>query len=587
MNHSPVNTNPYDNLPPSSFWKTAVAEKSTLELKSLWKPKFFISQSDGIITAGSCFAQHISKALCGRGYNWLDFEPPPEGYEPAKARDDGYGVFSFRTGNIYTVALLKQWLSWSLGLSAPPDEIWRQGDRYLDPFRPTIPGGGFASVEELLKARNTTLEAIDRAFHTAQVFVFTLGLTEAWVSRDNHVYPMCPGTVGGEFDQAKHYFKNFKFNEIYRQMSETIELIKGINPSLRILLTVSPVPLTATATNSHVLIATTYSKSTLRSVAGELASDFQHVDYFPAYEIITGFPFKGIFFQPNLRNVCKAGVSFVMEEFFGDLQSTENGALQSGPGISEKNESDDEAICEDALLEFWSKHKEEKISNPSVFIIGDSHFSRIANQLKKRSVFFVGGPLMWGSKWSLGLFNEHPKKVFVPTEKDSLQYWDGMIHQLGLTDLEKIPIPVVTNIGSHTSVIFGRYIREFMKDTPKVFRLDEHVDDLKRFLEIIRAKHFKLLAAMVARAPKVIWVPDPLSHLRNREVYRFFNEYLASRAKEAGCEVLDCASWSCSDGNFLPRYRSEEMNPRTGEFEEIHGNELYYSTLVDRILALV
>ena len=39
-------------------------------------------------------------------------------------------------------------------------------------------------------------------------------------------------------------------------------------PKLRILLTVSPVPLTATAGDDHVLLATTYSKSVLRAGRG-------------------------------------------------------------------------------------------------------------------------------------------------------------------------------------------------------------------------------------------------------------------------------------------------------------------------------
>ncbi|MDC0689565.1 hypothetical protein POF53_18360 [Mitsuaria sp. RG] len=34
-----------------------------------------------------------------------------------------YGVFSFRTGNLYTPAMLRQWLVWALGCS--PREIQR------------------------------------------------------------------------------------------------------------------------------------------------------------------------------------------------------------------------------------------------------------------------------------------------------------------------------------------------------------------------------------------------------------------------------------------------------------------------------
>ena len=70
-----------------------------------------------------------------------------------------------------------------------------------------------------------------------------------------------------------------------------------------ILLTVSPVPLTATASGSHVLVSSTYSKSVLRAVAGDLCSECKHIDYFPSYEIITNPRLHSSAFANNLRSV--------------------------------------------------------------------------------------------------------------------------------------------------------------------------------------------------------------------------------------------------------------------------------------------
>ena len=58
---------PYADLPASAFWKTAVASCNALQINGLWNPKFSITQSDRVITAGSCFAQHFSRALVARG----------------------------------------------------------------------------------------------------------------------------------------------------------------------------------------------------------------------------------------------------------------------------------------------------------------------------------------------------------------------------------------------------------------------------------------------------------------------------------------------------------------------------------------
>ena len=197
--------NPYENLPDEAFWRTAVADKAPLEISQIWQPKFKIIKKQCIATAGSCFAQHISKALLKRGYAWFNGEPAPPGLSNESRLKFNYGVFSFRTGNIYTAALLKQWVEWSLKDKPVPNEVWEKDGRFYDPFRPNIEPNGFESVGELQASRNTTLLAMREVFTKANVFVFTLGLTEAWINSEHHyVYPMCPGTVAGEFDEQKH-----------------------------------------------------------------------------------------------------------------------------------------------------------------------------------------------------------------------------------------------------------------------------------------------------------------------------------------------------------------------------------------------
>ena len=134
-----------------------------------------------------------------------------------------------------------------------------------------------------------------------------------------------------------------------------ITTIVRVNPSLKFILTVSPVPLTATMSGKHVLVATMESKSILRAVAGELAASRNDIDYFPSYEIINSPSFKGSFFEPNQRNVNPYGVNFVMESFFKCLNSTyedksvhKEQKVESEP--SPVNISND-TYCEEELLE--------------------------------------------------------------------------------------------------------------------------------------------------------------------------------------------------------------------------------------------
>nr|WP_276583487.1 GSCFA domain-containing protein [Pseudomonas sp. RIT-PI-S] len=340
-------------MPPRAFWRSAVADQPAMNIGELWQPAFAIDPKDAIVTAGSCFAQHIGRALVERGMHWLDAEPAPAELSPAACKAHHYGVFSFRTGNLYTPAMLRQWLEWALGAKAVPEEVWHQGGRCFDPFRPAIAPDGFASEDALRADRARTLAAIGDAVRRAKVFVFTLGLTEAWVDRHSGLfYPLCPGTVRGTFNPQVHEFHNFGFANTYREMTAALALMRSVNPGLRLLLTVSPVPLTATATGQHALVATTYSKSVLRAVAGELCESHPNVDYFPSYEIITGTPFKGAFYQPNQREVTAEGVAFVMRQFFAGLDATQ--AFSSTPTPGNRLPSEDLA-CEDALLDYYAK----------------------------------------------------------------------------------------------------------------------------------------------------------------------------------------------------------------------------------------
>lgn len=355
--------NPYQELPPRSFWRTAVAEPEMLDIGGLWTPKFPIGQDDPILTAGSCFARHLGRALLERGMNWRDAEPAPPGLTAAERAARQYGAFSFRTGNVYTAAMLRQWLSWAHGHDEPPRDTWTDGDRHLDPFRPTVEPDRYPSADEVLAAREATLAAIRGAVAEASCLFFTLGLTEAWYDRESgHVHPVCPGTVGGTFDARRHVFNNATVADVHRDLSAVVDLVRAVNPGLRVLLTVSPVPLTATATGGHALTATTYSKSVLRAAAGQLAAEHDHVDYFPSYELIAGFPFRATFFEPNLRTVTSAGVDFVMRHFFAALANHASHADDAGHGATPPPPrpgaaafEGEDFLCDDAVLDYYQR----------------------------------------------------------------------------------------------------------------------------------------------------------------------------------------------------------------------------------------
>ncbi|MBN8414225.1 GSCFA domain-containing protein [Halomonas litopenaei] len=345
--------NPYENLPDNAFWKKMAAEKSIFDISELWSPKFKVARRHKVVTFGSCFAQHIGNALESRGYHWLSTEKPPARLSEDNARKYNYNVFSARTGNIYTTSLLKQWVEWALETREVPDEVWEKDGRFYDPFRPVIEPQGFCSEEELKLSRQQAIASFKECIETSDHFVFTLGLTEGWYNSEHgYEYPMCPGTSAGMYQDNVHAFSNQVFHEVLKRLSEAMEMMRHVNPSLKFILTVSPVPLVATHSGNNVLVATMESKSVLRAVAGQLARTRPYVDYFPSYEIINSPVFKGVFFEPNQRNVNPAGVRFVMDHFF-QCQQEKFGAESPVTKRSVKDSGIDssELVCEEEILE--------------------------------------------------------------------------------------------------------------------------------------------------------------------------------------------------------------------------------------------
>jgi hypothetical protein len=87
---------PFETLGPEAFWKSGVAEADPGRMADIYRRKWAIRPDDRVATAGSCFAQHISRAMRSAGFSVMDVEPAPPGLPPDVARQFGYGLCSAR-----------------------------------------------------------------------------------------------------------------------------------------------------------------------------------------------------------------------------------------------------------------------------------------------------------------------------------------------------------------------------------------------------------------------------------------------------------------------------------------------------------
>ena len=307
--------NPYRGLAASQYWRSGVAEVGPGQFDPVTSVKFQITSHDAISTLGSCFAQHLARHIKDSGLRYMVTEPLLETEEQTEQASMMATQFSARYGNIYTPCQALQLLDRANGWETA-DDVWERNGRYFDAFRPHVRAGGFATIDELRDARIAHLQAVKRVFTESDVVVFTLGLTEAWMSTmDGAVYPTAPGVIAGSQDNSQHVFRNFSYPEVLSDLLNWCQRVREMNSNVRILLTVSPVPLNATYMPRNVWTSTTYSKAVLRAVAGDVATELSYVDYFPSYEIITSPQVHGRYFEDDLREVTSVGVKHVMRVF--------------------------------------------------------------------------------------------------------------------------------------------------------------------------------------------------------------------------------------------------------------------------------
>jgi hypothetical protein len=294
---------PYAGLPVAQVWKRAVSDVPAAEIDPQGPAKWRIGKEARIASAGSCFARRIADRLREAGYHYFVTEPG--------------GGYSARYGDIYTALQLAQLARRAIGDFVPAEPAWEKGGRFYDPLRPREQPGGFASVAAMEAERRRHLEAVLRLLSESDVFIFTLGLTEVWCSRaDRTAFPLCPGAGIGVFDDRRYAFRNLSVDETVQSLEDFLETVWALNPSLRILLTVSPVPLAVTAEPRHVIQSTVYSKAVLRVAAEQVRRRYEQVDYFAAYEMVANGIDGLDHYDPDRREVSEAAVDRVMGSFF-------------------------------------------------------------------------------------------------------------------------------------------------------------------------------------------------------------------------------------------------------------------------------
>ena len=153
-----------------------------------------------------------------------------------------------------------------------------------------------------------------KVLETTQIMVITIGVNEIWFNRDDGAvffqYPK------GNYDRDRHGFRCATVEENVENLEVCLSLLQGYNPECKIVLSVSPVPLTWTfRKDCDVVQATAESKATLLLAAKKFAAEHpSDVFYFPSYEIVT-MASRGHGFKRDNRHVNPMTVDAIMDVF--------------------------------------------------------------------------------------------------------------------------------------------------------------------------------------------------------------------------------------------------------------------------------
>ncbi|MDC0461689.1 GSCFA domain-containing protein [Alphaproteobacteria bacterium] len=574
--------NPYSNLKQRNFWKPTIEEfRNSNFINELWFPIFFIGKKTPVLTLGSCFGQHVGNWLNRNNYNWLSFNNEVD--FPVNQNKANITTFSFNTGNIYTARGLRQWLEQAFEDVPMNESFLIKNNRFFDPQRQKCVANGFGSLSEMLNSKRTLLRNIKKGFEEAELLIFTLGLTEAWCDNSGLVFSSAPGIIAGEFNPELYYHANFSHSDICKDLNWVNKRLLKINPKIKILLTVSPVPLTATHNNNNVLVQSSASKSILRSTCSELTNENKNFDYFPSYELMTTHINTKTMFEDNLRTIKEESINYVMKHFEHSIKILENQQCRISRRenqISHIKIENLDSECEESLLQKMAPN----LSNQSkIFLIGDSHLHRLSNSLNKLEINHHGGGVMAGSSWTEQKFRLNEEKLFVPLESSAAKYWEEIFQIMSNTVGPKL---IITNIGSQTHRCVSDFKRFSDASKNSLVNGKTFVEYLQKhcFLQIQLIKKFVDLSNT-----KVIFVTDPPTQLfdasfsKQIEYFRIYDKNLDKFFKFLGCDVFNARKFFGDVG--LPKKYFSGKIFLDGGIDWFHGGEAYYYDLAEALFS--
>lgn len=248
-----------------------------------------ISIHENVLLTGSCFTDHMSSRL----------------------RELKFRVMENPNGIVFNpLSIEKAVLSWISQKSYDEQDLFYHQEQWQSwHFH-----GHYASMEasESLERMNKSVQQAHQFLKNAQWLVITLGSA--------FVYSLVNDSLGGSPGQvvanchkvpASHFHHRLaSLAEVEASLSRTISAVAAFNPNCQVLFTISPV-----RHYREGLVENNRSKGILHNAVHTMLQQYDHVQYFPAYELVIDDLRDYRFYAEDLVHPNYAATQYVWEKF--------------------------------------------------------------------------------------------------------------------------------------------------------------------------------------------------------------------------------------------------------------------------------
>jgi len=281
-----------------------------------------VTRTTRVSVIGSCFASNFRLWLLNNGYNFCQFEDGPF-----------TSVGSLRTGPLFNPGSVRQLVDWAYYGFTPVDTSWIVDGRLCDPYRKFM---SWPTKRDMIIEREAHFAATRNMIEQSDVLILTLGLSEVWRNReDKSCYYLIPPP--GILDERYHEHVLLTVDECLSHLDRFYAIVQEKNPKLRLITTLSPVPLMASYFDRHAVVSDAISKATLRTALHWFCQNHPEVIYFPSYEMAVRTPDWP--YQPDNRHVHPGPVvDRIMRSFmsnYGDPADLPAQATEAKPGAAQ------------------------------------------------------------------------------------------------------------------------------------------------------------------------------------------------------------------------------------------------------------